>query len=118
MPLGDPEIRVFMFPSPETGGVMFAGYFFITNGWWTARSEEIRLLAFDPTDEYAYYTKIEFSMIGDSDEDLDLFIERVSDMLNPLLPQLMRCLPDWSEVENGLYPVERHEDPETESAGA
>ena len=28
----------------------------------------------------------------------------MADLMNPLLPQVMRCLPDWAEVERGTYP--------------
>lgn len=38
---------------------------------------------------------------------VDEFMRRVNDILQPLLPEIMRCLPDWSEVERGLYPAEK-----------
>jgi len=105
LPLGEPTLRVFMFNEPTTGGVQIVGYFFIANGWWTARAEDIRLLAFDLTDEYAYYCKVEFSMLASSSVELDAFVEQVTDLARPLLPEVMRCLPDWAEVEQGKYPA-------------
>lgn len=103
---GQVELRIWQFQdSRDPAQRLLAGYFFIANGCATSRAEDIRKLAFDRTDEYAYYVKVEFSSIGRGEGAIDAFAESAGDLLKHLLPELMRCLPDWSEVERGLYPV-------------
>ncbi len=97
------EMRVWEFDD-DHGRRLFAGYFFIANGCATSRAEDVRTLAFDRTDEYAYYLKVEFAAEPLGDEGIDVFVARIEDLLPDLLPEIMRCLPDWSEVERGLYP--------------
>jgi hypothetical protein len=79
---------------------VYAGYFFIANGATTASPEAVKLLAFDPTDEYAYYAKVQFTMTGGREFGVEQFIEHVSDLCETLLPEVMRCLPDWAEVQS------------------
>ena len=101
MPVGDIVLRLWAFQDPRRPDLrQLSGYFFIANGRSTARAEEVRQLAFDRTDQYAYYAKIEFSMIGGRELDEALFTEQVSDLLKDLLPEIMRCLPDWAEIES------------------
>jgi len=103
---GELELRIWQFQdSSDPSQRLLAGYFFIANGCATSRAEDIRKLAFDQTDEYAYYVKVEFASTGRGDEAAEAFVESIADLLEPLLPELMRCLPDWSEVERGLYPL-------------
>ncbi|QOJ16640.1 MAG: exosortase/archaeosortase family protein [Phycisphaeraceae bacterium] len=110
MPI-EPEplaIRVLEFQEgADARSRVIAGYFFIANGAVTPQAERVRALAFDRTDEYAYYAKVEFSMAWQGEGGVDEFMRRVNDILQPLLPEIMRCLPDWSEVERGLYPAEK-----------
>lgn len=110
MPI-EPEplaIRVLEFQEgADADSRVIAGYFFIANGAVTPYASRVRALAFDRTDEYAYYAKVEFSMAWHGEGGVDEFMRRVTDILQPLLPEIMRCLPDWSEVERGLYPAEK-----------
>jgi hypothetical protein len=101
MPLGDLEIRVTDFALPEQPDLrVIAGYFFIANGGVTSTPEGVKLLSFRLTEKYAYYCKVQFTVAGDQDElTLERFVAVASDFTEALLPELMRCLPDWSEVE-------------------
>ena len=101
MPIGDFQLRTTEFGSEENPGLrVYAGYFFIANGETMPRGEDVRLFAFDLKSRYAYYTKVQFLLVGPSDFDQDDFVEVVSGVLPDLLPELMRCLPDWAIVES------------------
>lgn len=100
MPIGDIRLRVTEFRHPDYGDSrIYAGFFFIANGHITASPYHVRALAFDRTDKYAYYTKVQFTTVGSSDFTLEEYSAQVSDLLEHLLPEVMRCLPDWAEVE-------------------
>lgn len=101
MPLGDFELRVTEFRHPDSGDHrVFAGFLFLANGQVTAMPLEVRSLAFDRTDEYAYYCKVQFTMMGDATFGREQFIASVSELFEQMLPEVMRCLPDWAEVEH------------------
>ncbi len=105
MPVGDIEIRVIVFENAKDPSIRtVGGYFFVANGRITPSSFGVRNLAFDWTEEYAYYCKVQFSasykVEGSDDSYLDEYKNSVEEMTRELLPQLMRCLPDWSEIEN------------------
>jgi exosortase len=99
MPFGDFKLRTTEFSHPKLGdGRVFAGYFFIANGKTTAYPERIRMLAFDRSSEHAYYCKIQFTISGKHNYTSEKFIKAVSGFTNEMLPSIMECLPDWSEV--------------------
>ncbi len=81
------------------------GYFFIANGRIAPSARDVRLLAFNPNEEYAYYCKVQFSMRdriapGESDAAARIrFVEKVQEAMPHLLPEVMRCLPDWPSIE-------------------
>ncbi|MEM9165730.1 MAG: exosortase/archaeosortase family protein [Planctomycetota bacterium] len=87
-------------------GKLFAGYFFIANGGVTSSAEGVRLLAYELEDDYAFYLKVQFNAVGDesfqTSQDL---VDAASGLLGELLPDLMLCVPDWVEVEQGRYPL-------------
>jgi len=94
-------LRITEFAS-KSGDRLFAGYMFIANGGVTDAAESVRLLAFDLKDDYAYYLKVQVSANGiTSAEEL---AARASSLLSELLPELMRSVPDWVEVQAGRYP--------------
>jgi len=100
MPAGDFFLRVTEFQRIDQQDVkIFAGYFFIANGETTATPERLKLLAFDPTERYAYYLKVQITMFGGKDFSRDEFMAHSADFTGHLLPELMRCLPDWYEVQ-------------------
>jgi hypothetical protein len=102
MPNGTFELRTTEFEHKDRPEVrIIAGYFFIANNHVTPTPEGVKRLAFVKTEEYAYYCKVQFSAGGGRDLDIDRFVDQSSDLLEALLPELMRCLPDWSKVEAG-----------------
>lgn len=80
----------------------YAGYFFIANGGTVPNANDVRTLAFNLTDDYAYYLKVQVNSatVGSVEE----LAEEASDLLGELIGEIMRCVPDWVEVEQGLYP--------------
>ena len=81
---------------------LFAGYFFIANGGVVANANDVRTLAFDLTSDYAYYLKVQVtSSSPSSGEEL---VERAASLLDGLMGEIMRCSPDWVDVETGRYP--------------
>lgn len=107
MPLGTgPEHPLRMMTSEFRGvsddSALFAGYFFIANGGTVASAEGVRALAFKLTSDYAYYLKVQTTIAT-----VDSKVEHVAvsaSLIGELLPELMRCVPDWVDVEMGRYP--------------
>ncbi|WP_428387242.1 exosortase/archaeosortase family protein [Mucisphaera sp.] len=79
-------------------------YVFAANGEFATTAEEVRLQAFNATDRYSYYCKIEIQPLGVADH--DAVIETVENAMNDMLPQIMAALPDWVEVTEGRWPLE------------
>ncbi|MGP1271809.1 MAG: exosortase/archaeosortase family protein [Phycisphaerales bacterium] len=100
----DLRLRASGYSIPRQGRI-FAGYFFIANGGVVASAEDVRLLAFDLKDDYAFYLKVQFNATESdriqSPEDL---VAAASGLLDELLPDIMLCVPDWVEVTQGRYP--------------
>lgn len=104
MPFGieDLGLRVTPFRDERLDRQVFAGYFFLANGGIATSANDVRALAFNLKNDYAYYTKVQFtSWDVASAEDLGLV---AASMLDELLPQIMRRVPDWIEVMEGRYP--------------
>jgi hypothetical protein len=100
MPIGDFELRTTEFRDASRPDVrIFAGYFFIANGRVTPTPEGVRSLAFDLTSKSAYYAKVQFTMQATGDMTQEIFAEKVAEFAGELLPELMLCLPEWSEIE-------------------
>lgn len=100
MPVGDFVLRTTEFFHPELPNTrVFSGYFFVANGRTATTPEDVKLLAFRKSEEYAYYCKIQFTCGGGRDFTAEQFTALAMDLLKPLLPELMRCLPDWVDVE-------------------
>jgi hypothetical protein len=81
---------------------LFAGYLFLANGGHCPSAEDVRQLAFRLTDDYAYYLKVQFSTLSVENE--EAFTRACASLLSELLPEMMRCVPDWVEVLRGEYP--------------
>ena len=102
MPAGDVILRTSEFVDPKSPSErIHAGYFFIANGRLTPNPGGVRLLAFNPSEQYAYYCKVQFTARGGEDFSEQIFLGQVTDMLDELLAEVMRCLPDWAEVQAG-----------------
>lgn len=95
-------IRFNPYTHPKEGRKLFAGYFFIANGGHCHRAEDVRLLAFRLTDSYAYYLKVQVST-HTADNETE-FTSAASSLVGELLPDIMRCVPDWVDVLRGDYP--------------
>jgi hypothetical protein len=103
LPLGDMKMTVSIFQDPKNEGITYiGGYFFIANGTITPSALAVRNLSFKLTDRYAYYCKVQFSYrVREQPEiAITMFDQLASDLLQSLLPQLMRSLPDWPALES------------------
>lgn len=87
----------------QSGGrKLYAGYFFIANGGTVANANAVRTLAYDLTSDYAFYLKVQVTSASVvSFEDL---AGKAGSLLEDLLPDIMLCVPDWVEVQQGNYP--------------
>ena len=100
MPIGDFKLRTTEFRDGANPDIrIFAGYFFVANGQITPNPEGVRAFAFNLKTKYAYYAKIQFTMRVSEGTTREEFSEVVADLAGEILPELMLCLPDWSEVE-------------------
>jgi len=100
---GDGELHLnvseYWLPGREAAGFL-AGYVFIANNLVTPYSDVVRTHAFNLRSRYAYYCKIQITWQTKSGAtDRDILANSVADFLDHLLPELMRCLPDWYELE-------------------
>lgn len=77
---------------------LYAGYCFLANNCFTPTPEGVKLFAFDQRDQYSYYCKVQFVTEAHRHLDRERFLELTADLMDNLLPELMRCLPDWTEV--------------------
>jgi hypothetical protein len=103
------KLRVTPFLDVRSERRVFAGYFFLANGGIATSANDVRGLAFDPQTTYAYYTKVQFtSWDVDSSEELGII---AGSILDELLPQIMRRVPDWIEVMEGRYPPDNPTNP-------
>lgn len=99
MPVGDLKLRTVEFGYDKAPDAkIFGGYFFIANGQATPSPEGVKILAFNISEKYAYYCKVQYMYISRHGSQ-ERFLELVAGHLQQLLPELMQCLPDWSEVE-------------------
>ena len=104
MPVGDLDIRLTEFVRKDKPEFKwFGGYFFIANGRATANPRDIRLLAFMPSERYAYYCKVQI-VYATTSATREKYIDLTSRFLSDFLPELMLRLPDWREVEHLSVP--------------
>ena len=101
-----PDIAVpgslFRYAPPEGGEVQNVFYFFVANGTYRNSSYALRLAGFDPRDTYSYFCKVEMHIPGVTDPAVAQ--RRAEAFLSVMLPEIMRCLPDWQAVKAGDYP--------------
>ena len=81
---------------------VYAGYFFVANGGVRANANDVRTLAFNLKDDYAYYLKVQVTSTtaGSFGE----FADQAEGLISDLLGEIMLCTPDWVEVQMGRYP--------------
>jgi len=100
VPADNFSATIFTFGSPDDpklqSNVM---YFFAANGKFLATPDLVRLQGFDLRDEYSYYCKIEVGavLIRDPNDAIRL----TGHFLSEVLPEILACLPDWSDVSDG-----------------
>jgi hypothetical protein len=94
----------------DSGQQIYAGYFFIANGAVVPTADEVRLQSFTLTADYSYYLKVQF--LAWDVESAEELAELAGAFLDDMFAEIMRCVPDWYDVERGLYP------PESASASA
>jgi hypothetical protein len=104
MPVGEIELSAVEFQDPKRPERRQVGaYFFLANGATARTSYDVRARAFNLKDRYAYYCKVQFTKSGfvkDADESLmEPFRRDATELMNGLIPHLMRCLPDWPTWE-------------------
>ncbi|MEM1165857.1 MAG: exosortase-associated EpsI family protein [Planctomycetota bacterium] len=105
LPVGVDSLKMTATPfTSANGSTIWAGYFFIANGGTVSSADQVRLLAFQLEDDYAYYAKVQFLSSGVSSA--DELATLAADALDEMFADIMRCLPDWTEVEAGVYPPE------------
>jgi hypothetical protein len=80
----------------------FAGYFFIANGGLASSAEQVRGLAFDLQNDYAYYLKVQFN--SPEAANAEELAATAAALLDDLFGELMTCTPDWSKVQQGQWP--------------
>lgn len=100
MPVGDIVLTTIEFQDPKRPEErQVGGYFFIANGSAVASSYGVRQAAFNLRDRYAYYCKIQLTNRGKVSDPsgslVEPFTREAAELLTELLPQVMRCLPDW-----------------------
>ena len=103
LPIGDWTSSVTVFQ--EEGDArhrVVGGYFFVANGRMTSSPYQVRNLAFDLTDRYAYYCKVQCTTVLPADAPTDeAFASAAGDLVRLAIPEIMRCLPDWPSWEGG-----------------
>jgi hypothetical protein len=98
-----PALRITEYTS--TGGArLFAGYFFIANGGIAASAEDVRALAFDLKNDYAFYLKVQIGPVPA--ESPDELAEVAGSLLSDLFGEIMTCVPDWARVQRGEWPAD------------
>ncbi len=98
---GKLELNISEYWSPDAPDNRFAaGYFFLTNGWAVPYAGSVKTRAFQLTDRYAYYCKVQLTYARNNEpvsaEDLAVY---AAEFMDDMLPEIMWCLPDWYEVE-------------------
>ena len=75
-------------------------YFFHANGSYTSDPKVVRLKLQDLTAKYGYYSKIEVMIQGNyRDNDRDGARVAMQDFLTAALPEIEKCLPNWSALK-------------------
>ncbi len=89
------------FQSPSRPGRrLFGAYFFIANGRLTPSPYEVRSLAFELNERFAYYCKVQVNAeLPDTPDAEEVFSQLTSSLYQALVPEVMQRLPDWSEIE-------------------
>ena len=97
------DATIFTFSSAgETSQQSNVIYFFSCNGHFFATPEGVRVKGFDWRDRYSYYCKIEVLLPDIADPAVATDIS--SGFLSHLMPEIIACLPNCSDVKAGRAP--------------
>ena len=96
------QMRVSEFIDTDSVSKLYAGYFFIANGGTKANANDVRQLAFNLEDDYAYFLKVQVT--GRTFDSFEDFADASGEFLGEILGEIMRCVPDWVDVQMGDYP--------------
>ena len=101
MPIGDYTASVTEFQDQRSPSLrLVGGYFFIANGRTTASAYVVRTYAFDLSNRYAYYCKVQVSGTFPEGSSAADWSERAGELVTSAMPYIMRCLPDWPAWES------------------
>ena len=101
MPIGETEMSVTVFQDEKNPDArLVGGYLFVANGRLTPSPYVVQTYAFDLSNKYAYYCKVQCSaVLPGGNNAVDQWMALTADLLTEVFPTLMRRLPDWSLVE-------------------
>ncbi|MHB1157898.1 MAG: hypothetical protein ACYC26_13805 [Phycisphaerales bacterium] len=100
LPGRDIKLTIVTFAQPDDQSKTFCvAYFFVANNDYVPTPEGVRFKAFNLTDKYAYFCKIEVMPLGIGD--VEATEKSVSEFLSYALPEIMLCLPDWAAAQQG-----------------
>ena len=105
LPVGEHRLRVTLFADPANPEMrMVGGYFFIANGRLTPNALAVRRLAYNFSDTHAYFCKVQFTLRAiasdrEDDEIVTFYVDEIEDLMQDLMPELMKLLPDWPAYE-------------------
>ncbi|MCZ6835801.1 MAG: hypothetical protein O7G85_08510 [Planctomycetota bacterium] len=103
MPIGEFLWRTTQFSDQRQPGLkIFSGYMFVANGRLTPSPDGVRVMAFDLFERSAYYCKIQLTIRTKAEFTEQDFVDLSADFLDEILPEVMRCLPDWWAHESAI----------------
>ena len=103
IPSGNLSLRTSSFVrADQPGTVLWGGYFFVANGDFASTPESVKRLAFDPSQKFAYYCKVQLVTQMKRRQDRSEFVDASREFLELLMPYLMRSLPDWRSISAAL----------------
>lgn len=111
LPAVDLAIRQVSFIAPHRSPFC-EQYFFVANGQFRSNAMEVRSASFNLTDKFAYYCKVQVTPLKIENNrpvglsDRKLAVQLTERFLSYALPEIMLCLPDWYEVQDGRYPLQ------------
>lgn len=105
LPVGVERLQMHVTPFVDSAGRrLWAGYFFVANGGTVSSADQVRTLAYQLTDDYAFYAKVQ--IMSEDVASAEELGELLADALDEMFADIMFRVPDWVEVKSGRYPVE------------
>lgn len=97
------EMKVLELTDPtRPGGMTKVAYFFSANGDYKYDRNQVRLRMNSLKDKYAYFAKIEFSVLGNEKITDEQMCEKIEKLSRLVLPELVKgFFPKWPPVDAG-----------------